>query len=60
MNKQYCMDLAKILICPKTKKALHYDDSLKAFVNEEEHISYKIEEGIPILLEEEAEDLELD
>lgn len=58
MDKSYCDQLAKILICPKTKKPLVYNEKLKAFVNLEDRISYKIEEGIPILLEEEAKELD--
>ncbi|MGV3278973.1 Trm112 family protein [Rickettsiales bacterium LUAb2] len=54
MDSEQAENLAKILICPKTNKPLVYDDKLKAFVNEEDKIYYKIENGIPILLEEEA------
>jgi len=55
MDKRYCDRLAQILMCPKTKQPLVYDDKLQAFVNKECDVMYRIEEGIPILLEEEAE-----
>lgn len=57
MDKKYCEELAQILICPKSKKPLIYNDTLHAFINKECDVLYRIEDGIPILLEEESESL---
>mgnify|MGYP005800702361 CR=1 FL=1 len=54
MDKKYCDRLAQILICPKTKKPLVYDEKQQAFVSKDCDVVYRIEDGIPILLDEEA------
>lgn len=58
MDKKYCEQLAKIMICPKTKEPLVYDENLAAFVNKEHKVIYRIEDGIPVMLDEEAKVIE--
>jgi hypothetical protein len=41
-------------ICPITKTRLSYNDRLKLYVNLEKSFGYRVLNGIPILLKEEA------
>lgn len=46
MNK----DLLKILICPKTKGSLTYDEKNQELISKKAGLAYPIEDGIPIML----------
>jgi len=50
MNKE----LLKILVCPVTKGPLVYDKKNNELISKSAKLAYRIEEGIPILLEDEA------
>tara|TARA_B100000315_G_C14154384_1_gene397164 strand:+ start:64 stop:231 length:168 start_codon:yes stop_codon:yes gene_type:complete len=50
MNK----DLLKILICPKTKGPLIYDQKNHELISKKAGLAYPIEDGIPIMLIEKA------
>jgi uncharacterized protein len=49
--KQKLLDL---LACPKCKGRLEYDKKNNQLICVSDHINYPIEDGIPILLEQES------
>lgn len=50
--------LLEILACPKCKSALIYDSKHARLICEVERVFYPIKDGIPILLESEAEKIQ--
>jgi uncharacterized protein YbaR (Trm112 family) len=50
--------LLEILVCPRTKTALVYDEARQELVSAAARIAYPIRDGIPIMLEEEARQLQ--
>lgn len=50
-------DLLDILVCPKSKGPLVYDQERNALICEASGLVYRIEEDIPVMLVEEAEPL---
>lgn len=46
--------LLHFLVCPVTKESLVYDDKNQELISEKAHLAYKIKDGIPILLPDEA------
>ena len=46
--------LLEILVCPKMKTPLIYDEENQELINESAGLAYPIKEGIPILLIDEA------
>jgi uncharacterized protein len=46
--------LLEILVCPRTKTSLVYDETRKELVSRAARLAYPIREGIPIMLEDEA------
>lgn len=51
--------LLEILICPQTRQPLSYDAKSDELVSPKAKLAYPIRGGIPIMLPEEARDLEL-
>lgn len=49
--------LLEILVCPLTKMTLTYDAERQELVSKAAGLAYPIREGIPIMLPEEARDL---
>lgn len=49
--------LLEILVCPLTKMTLIYDAERQELVSKAAGLAYPIREGIPIMLPEEARDL---
>ena len=49
--------LLEILVCPLTKLTLTYDVERQELVSKAAGLAYPIREGIPIMLPEEARDL---
>lgn len=47
--------LLSVLACPKDKSPLEYNQEQQLLVNERLGIAYRIEDGIPVLLIDEAE-----
>ena len=47
-------ELLKILVCPVTKGPLVYDKEKNELISKSAKLAYRIEDGIPILLENEA------
>jgi len=50
--------LLEILVCPLTKGALRYDVEKQELISETARLAYPIRDGIPIMLAEEARELE--
>jgi uncharacterized protein YbaR (Trm112 family) len=50
--------LLEILVCPRTKTSLLYDESRQELVSRAASLAYPIRDGIPIMLEEEARQLD--
>ena len=53
-------ELLEILVCPESKKALVYFQEEDFLFCPDSRLKYKIEEGIPVMLIEEAERLSED
>ena len=50
--------LLEILVCPLTKGALEYDKQKMELISRQAKLAYPIRDGIPIMLVEEARELE--
>jgi len=46
--------LLEILVCPRTKTSLLYDEARQELISRAARLAYPIRDGIPIMLEEEA------
>lgn len=51
--------LLEILVCPLTKAPLRYDREKQELISEQAKLAYPIRDGIPIMLVDEARDLQL-
>lgn len=50
--------LLEILVCPVTKATLEYDPARQELISRAAKLAYPIRDGIPIMLPEEARQLE--
>jgi uncharacterized protein YbaR (Trm112 family) len=50
--------LLEILVCPLTKGPLEYDRTANELISRKAGLAYKIRDGIPIMLAEEARKLD--
>jgi uncharacterized protein YbaR (Trm112 family) len=50
--------LLEILVCPVTKGALEYDAKNSELISRESRLAYPIRDGIPIMLPDEARQLD--
>ena len=50
--------LLEVLVCPITKGPLRYDAEAQELISEQAHLAFPIREGIPIMLAEEARQIE--
>ncbi|SEG82544.1 Trm112 family protein [Bosea lathyri] len=50
--------LLEILVCPLTKSTLEYDAARQELISKAAKLAYPIRDGIPIMLPEEARQLE--
>ena len=50
--------LLEILVCPITKTTLEYDAAHQELISRAARLAYPIRDGIPIMLAEEARNLE--
>lgn len=48
-------ELLAVLVCPKDKGPLEYHEDVERLVNPRLGIAYRVDDGIPVLLVEEAE-----
>ncbi len=54
MEKQFNEDLLKVLVCPQTRTRLRYDPDQNELISEAAGLAYRITDGVPILLIDEA------
>ena len=52
--------LLELLVCPVTKMPLHYDAERQELISKSAGLAYPIRDGIPIMLPEEARELQRD
>ena len=52
--------LLEILVCPLTKGPLVYDADAQELISKQAGLAYPIRDGIPIMLAEEARELDAD
>jgi uncharacterized protein len=52
--------LLELLVCPLSKMPLHYDAAREELVSRSAGLAYPIRDGIPIMLAEEARDINKD
>ena len=52
--------LLEILVCPLTKGRLPYDAGAQELISKQAGLAYPIRDGIPIMLAEEARELDAD
>jgi len=50
--------LLEILVCPVTRGTLHFDREAQELISERAGLAYPVRDGIPIMLPEEARQLE--
>jgi uncharacterized protein YbaR (Trm112 family) len=49
--------LLELLVCPRTKTSLLYDEAAQELISRAAGLAYPIRDGIPVMLEEEARSL---
>ncbi len=57
-NREVDRKLLEILVCPLSKGPLRYDSVRDELISERARLAYPIREGVPILLVDEARELE--
>lgn len=50
--------LLEVLVCPASRGPLRYDRAAQELVSEQARLAYPIRDGVPILLVDEARDLD--
>ena len=50
--------LLELLVCPRTKTSLVYDEARQELISRAARLAYPIRDGIPVMLEEEARPLD--
>lgn len=50
--------LLEILVCPLTKGTLTYDEAAQELISKEANLAYPIRDGIPIMLVDEAREIQ--
>ena len=64
LHKQNQVDvdprLLEVLVCPLTRSALHYDRSRQELISQQARKAFPVRAGVPIMLVEEARDLDDD
>ncbi|PPR79492.1 MAG: hypothetical protein CFH01_00400 [Alphaproteobacteria bacterium MarineAlpha2_Bin1] len=51
-------EILNIIVCPLTKTKLVYDEKNQELISEQAKLAYPIQDGIPILIVEEARKIE--
>ena len=57
-NQDIDQKLLEILVCPLTKGPLEYDRDKQELISHQARLAYPIRDGIPIMLVEEARELD--
>jgi uncharacterized protein YbaR (Trm112 family) len=58
MNTTTDPKLLEVLVCPMTKDSLRYDASAQELISDRAGLAYPIRDGIPVMLVDEARELE--
>ncbi|MCC6597680.1 MAG: Trm112 family protein [Alphaproteobacteria bacterium] len=58
MSAQIDPKLLEILVCPLTKSPLRYDAPAQELISDQAGLAYPIRDGIPIMLVDEARQIE--
>lgn len=51
--------LLEVLVCPQSRKPLRYDKERQELISDAARLAYPVRDGVPILLIDEARELEL-
>ena len=57
-NQDIDQKLLEILVCPLTKGPLEFDRDMQELISRQAKLAYPIRDGIPIMLVEEARELD--
>ena len=57
-NPVFDRHMLEALVCPLTKGSLRYDAERQELISEKAKLAFPIKEGIPIMLETEAREIE--
>ena len=60
MARDVSPKLLEVLVCPLTKMPLHYDREHQELVSRAARLAYPIRDGIPIMLTDEAREIDDD
>jgi uncharacterized protein YbaR (Trm112 family) len=60
MARDVSPKLLEVLVCPLTKMPLHYDRERQELVSRAARLAYPIRDGIPIMLTDEAREIDDD
>ena len=52
--------LLDVLVCPLTRGALHYNRARQELISQQARKAFPVRDGVPIMLEDEARDLDGD
>lgn len=52
--------LLEILVCPVTKGPLTFDKENNELISKSAKLAYPVQDGVPVLLEDQARELDLD
>lgn len=58
MDKEIDQKLLEILVCPLSKESLIYDKEKQELICNKSQLIYRVKDGIPIMIIEEAKKLE--
>ncbi len=58
MSAEISPKLLEILVCPVTKGSLIYDREKQELISKQAKLAYPIHDGIPVMLPDEARNLE--
>lgn len=52
--------LLEVLVCPQSRKPLRYDRERQELISESARLAYPVRDGVPIMLIDEARELDAD
>jgi uncharacterized protein YbaR (Trm112 family) len=52
--------LLEVLVCPQTRGPLRYDKAKQELISESARLAYPVRDGVPIMLIDEARELDAD
>mgnify|MGYP001804247266 CR=1 FL=1 len=58
IDTQFDRRMLEVLVCPQTRQRLSYDAERQELVSKAAHLAFPIRDGIPVLLVDEARQLD--